>query len=178
MTRSFGKSFTALALAAAAGWFTQTSLQADDDTPVRVTVSFGSGLNTAQPGNSANHHVLPKTISVQVNGVVNFAVSGFHQIYVYNPGKKVADVHGADPAALFIDDKTDLFYEGLRPGGGPPPGIPVTTNPSNASNRVESVSFSKPGRYLVICNVSPHFADGMWAWIRVTARDDHHHGHE
>ena len=54
---------------------------------------------------SANHHVLPNTIHVRVNGVVNFAVSGFHQIHVYNPGKKPADVHPADPAALFMDDK-------------------------------------------------------------------------
>ncbi|RYF37757.1 MAG: hypothetical protein EOO38_25750, partial [Cytophagaceae bacterium] len=27
-----------------------------------VTVSFGAGLNTAQPGNSANHHILPPLI--------------------------------------------------------------------------------------------------------------------
>jgi uncharacterized cupredoxin-like copper-binding protein len=33
---------------------------------------------------------------------------------------------------------------------------------------MEGVSFSKPGLYLAICNVAPHFKDGMWAWIRVT----------
>ncbi len=174
MTGSLGKCFTTVLLAVAVSWLTQPSLHADDGPPSRVTVSFGSGLNTAQPGNAANHHVLPKTIHVRVNGVVNFAVSGFHQIYVYNPGKKVSDVHVADPMALFIDDKAGLYYEGLRPGGGPPPGIPVTTNPSNASNRMEGVSFSKPGTYLVICNVSPHFADGMWAWVRVTGKGGHH----
>jgi hypothetical protein len=34
---------------------------ADDDRNQResVTVSFGAGLNTAKPGNTANHHVLP-----------------------------------------------------------------------------------------------------------------------
>ena len=172
MTRSFRQSL-ALLLALAAGLFTPTSLRADDNNgPVAVVVSFGAGLNTAQPGNHANHHVLPKMIHVQVGGVVNFAVSGFHQIYVYNPGKSPADVHPADPAALFMDDKAGLYYEGLRPGGGPPPGIPVTTNPSNGANRMEGVSFSKPGKYLVICNVAPHFADGMWAWIHVTGGDD------
>jgi hypothetical protein len=179
MTRSFGKCLTTLLLAVVAGWLTQTSLQAAaDDAPQSVVVSFGAGLNTAQPGNAANHHVLPKTIRVRVDGVVNFAVSGFHQIYVYNPGKKPRDVHGADPAALFIDDKAGLFYEGLRPAGGPPPGIPVTANPSNVANRMEGVSFSKPGTYLVICNVSPHFADGMWAWIRVEGRGGRGHDHD
>ena len=173
MTRSFAKTLTTLLVAAAAGWLTQPSLHADDDHgPVAVLVSFGAGINTAQPGNPANHHVLPKMIHVQVGGVVNFAVSGFHQIYVYNPGKKPSDVHPPDPATLFMDDKAGLYYEGLRPAGGPPPGIPVTTNPSNAVNRMEGVSFSKPGKYLVLCNVAPHFADGMWAWIHVTGKGD------
>ena len=170
MTRSFGKCLATLLLALTAGWLTQTSLQAQggNSGPVSVVVSFGVGLNTAQPGNAANHHVLPKMIHVQTGGVVNFAVSGFHQIYVYNPGKNPEDVQPPDPTTLFLDDKAGLYYEGLRPAGGPPPGIPVTANPSNVANRMEGVSFSKPGKYLVICNVGPHFRDGMWAWIHVT----------
>ena len=147
---------------------------ADDEGPVAVTVSFGSGLNTAQPGNPANHHVLPGTIHVRTGGVVNFNVAGFHQIFVYNPGKGPEDVvPNANQAALFIDDLTGLYYRGILPAGGPPPGIPATTNPSNAVNRLESVSFSEPGRYLVICNVAPHFRDGMWAWIIVTGNGHH-----
>jgi hypothetical protein len=136
-----------------------------------VTVAFGVGLNTAQPGNAVNHHVLPKQIEVKVGGVVTFAVAGFHQIFVYNPGKKVRDViPNVDPAALFINDLTNLYYRGLVPAGGPPPGLPVTTNPSNAANRIESVAFFEPGVYLVICNIGQHFRDGMWAYIRVTGR--------
>jgi plastocyanin len=165
---------TAALLAVAGAVLVPVLLSADDNKsgPVAGTVSFGAGLNTAQPGNSANHHVLPGMIHVQAGGVVNFNVAGFHQIYVYNPGKRPEDVHPADPTALFMDDKVGLYYEGLKTGGGPPPGIPVTTNPSNAANRLESVSFSKPGTYLVICNVAPHFADGMWAWIHVTGNDN------
>ena len=62
----------------------------DDDVPQRVTVSFGGGLNTAAPGNRLNHHVLPRVVKVRtkaargtrsaVPGVVDFMVSGFHQI--------------------------------------------------------------------------------------------------
>jgi hypothetical protein len=59
-------------------------VRADDDARASVTVSFGVGLNTAQPGNAANHHVLPRTIEVRAGGVVNFAVAGFHQIFVYS----------------------------------------------------------------------------------------------
>jgi hypothetical protein len=149
------------------------ALADDNDGPVSVTVSFGAGLNTAQPGNPANHHVLPGRIHVKAGGVVNFAVAGFHQIFIYTPGKRPGDViPNADPMALFINDTQDLYYQGILPAGGPPPGIPATTNPSNAVNRIESVSFSEPGRYLVICNVAPHFADGMWAWIIVTGDKD------
>ena len=173
MKRSVLSWSTAALLAVAGAVLVPVLLNADDNNgPVAVTVSFGAGLNTAQPGNAANHHVLPKMIHVQAGGVVNFNVAGFHQIFVYNPGKGPEDVvPNADPMSLFINDLAGLYYRGLAPAGGPPPGIPVTTNPSNASNRLESVSFSKPGKYLVICNVAPHFADGMWAWIHVTGKD-------
>jgi uncharacterized cupredoxin-like copper-binding protein len=147
------------------------SATAQDDGNKRssATVSFGAGLNTAQPGNSANHHVLPNTIEIKAGGVVNFVVAGFHQIFVYFPGKTPADVNlGPDPTTLFIDDLTSLYYHGILPAGGPPPGIPVTTNPSNAQNRVESVSFPEPGIYLVICNIRPHFNDGMFAFVKVS----------
>ena len=132
-----------------------------------VTVSFGAGLNTAQPGNAANHHVLPNTIEIKAGGVVNFVVAGFHQIFVYLPGRSNEDIV-VPPTGLFIDDLTDLYYRGIVPAGGPPPGIPATTNPSNASNRTEAVSFSEPGTYLVICNVRPHFLDGMYAFVKVS----------
>lgn len=158
-----------LAAAFAAMPFADTgAAQSDGNIRTSVTVSFGVGLNTAQPGNPANHHVLPKTIEVKAGGVVNFAVAGFHQIFVYYPGKSVEDVLIANPTALFIDDLTDLYYRGLVPGGGPL-GTPVTTNPSNAVNRLEPVAFFEPGVYLVICNVRPHFLDGMYAFVRVTA---------
>ena len=173
MKRSILTWSTAALVAVAGAALVPVALNADDNNgPVAVTVSFGAGLNTAQPGNSANHHVLPGMIHVQVGGVVNFNVSGFHQIFIYNPGKGPDDVVlPADPAALFINDLTGTYYRGLAPAGGPL-GTAVTTNPLNGSNRVEGVSFSKPGKYLVICNVQPHFKDGMWAWIHVTGGGD------
>jgi plastocyanin len=122
-----------------------------------VTVSFGAGLNTAQPGNAANHHVLPHVIRVRRGGVVNFMVAGLHQIMVYFPG--------VTPET--IADNNNLYYRGIAPAGGPPPATPATANPSNAENRVESVSFMEAGDYLVICNVRPHFLDGMHAVIEV-----------
>jgi len=150
------------------------ALADDDDAPLSVTVAFGNGLNTAVGINPVNHHVIPGMIHVSAGGVVTFAVSGLHQIFVYNPGKKPKDVvPNPNPMSFFVDDLTGLYYHGILPAGGPPAN-PVTTNPSNAVNRTESVSFSEPGKYLVICNVAPHFADGMWAWIVVEGKDHHH----
>jgi hypothetical protein len=140
----------------------------DDDARSSVTVSFGAGLNTAQPGNAANHHILPRVIKVSKGGVVNFVVAGFHWPIVYFPGVTQASIAVPPASSLFINfDLPHAFYVGIAPAGGPPPGTPATTEPANASNRVESVSFPAVGDYLVICNVRPHFLDGMWAIVKV-----------
>ena len=142
-------------------WSARASEEHDHDNPRSIaTVSFGAGLNTAQPGNAANHHVLPPVIRIKKGGVVNFLVAGFHQVWVFQPGK--APAHVVVPATgTFIDDVDRLYYRGIHPAAPPPAGI------SNAQNRVESVSFAEPGVYLVICNVRPHFLDGMYASVVV-----------
>ncbi len=154
---------------------------ADDDRSDResVTVAFGAGLNTAQQGNVANHHVLPSVIRVKAGGVVNFVVSGFHQVFVYKPGTKPEDIDvPAFPPNLFINDFDNLYYLGINPGPNPPPnplpaGVPpLPANTTNAENRVESVSFPNKGTYLVICNVTPHFRDGMYALVKVGGDGD------
>lgn len=148
-----------------------------------VTASFGAGLNTA---GAANHHIVPRVIRVRKNGVVNFVVGGLHQIVVYNRGVQPEDLivppfPTPNPGEnLFINDFRNVFYLGLNPAGanaataaGQNPGAPPVNlfNRSNAGNRVESIGFADPGRYLVICNVNPHFRDGMMAWVKVL-RDD------
>jgi hypothetical protein len=37
-------------------------------------------------------------------------------------------------------------------------------------NRVETVLFDTPGRYLAICTILPHFNDRMIAWVEVRRR--------
>ena len=172
-----------------------TVIADDDDVPQRVTVSFGGGLNTSAPGNRLNHHVLPRVIKVRtkaargtrsaVPGVVDFLVSGFHQIFVYNPQVTLRQIRacadtkpfspGPPPVNLFLNcnvTTTDLFYAGINPGGANGNIPPVVATRSGVENRVESVGFTEPGLYLVICNVTPHFTDGMYAWVRVYGEDD------
>ena len=149
--------------------------QSDGNSRMSVTVAFGGGLNTASPpGIPANHHVLPKTIEIKAGGVVNFAVAGFHQIVVYQPGVEASDI----VPPVFVPPTTNLFmnynlgtayYVGINPrnANAATPAAPATV--FNGDNRIESVSFATPGVYLVVCNVTPHFArDGMYAYVKVS----------
>ena len=168
---------------------------ADEDHKISVPVAFGRGLNTAQAGNPVNHVILPDKIKVKQGGVVHFLVAGFHQPVVYKPGTKPEDIVVPPPPPPagnnFINDPTNRFYLGINPAGGPL-GTAATANPSNAQNRVESVSFpasegvvagtvvsarAEPGVYLVICNIRGHFINpdgtfGMFAFVEVKAEDE------
>jgi hypothetical protein len=135
----------------------------DSEHRLAVTVAFGVGLNTAQPGNAANHHVLPGVIRVKRGGVVSFIVSGFHWIFVYNPGVTPESIP-VPTTGPFVNYLQNTYYQGIQPVAPP---AAVASNPSSAANRVESVSFAEPGDYLVICNVRGHFLDGMYATIKV-----------
>ena len=144
--------------------------QSDGSSRMSVTVAFGAGLNTAQQGNAANHHILPTTIEVKAGGVVNFAVAGFHQIVIYNPGTQIGDVTTpAFPPNLFVNYQLNTaYYVGINPNDANPATPPTPETRDNGENRIEPVSFTEPGVYLVICNVTPHLRDGMYAYIRVT----------
>lgn len=193
----------AISLALVAVCASLTPALADDrDSPPRriVTVGFGAGMNTNIPGNPANHHVIPDTVRVNVGDVVNFAVAGFHIIRVYGNGVKLADVKavipdeceinpippatfpstcGPPPVPVVPAGALKVYYNGINGLVSPQPGPPFAL-PSPASNRVETVSFLEPGRFLVICAVLPHFNDKMYAWIEVRPRGqggggDHDH---
>jgi len=160
-----------------------------------VSVAFGAGLNTAQPGNPENHHVIPPVIKVDVGDVVNFVVAGFHVIRVYDDGVRLRDVklqlpdecevNPLPPATFPSNCESEppndvvpiiptyglpVYYQGLNPLA--PPAVPPFAQASTTVNRVESVSFLKAGRYLVICAVLPHFNDGMVAWVEVGSDRD------
>jgi|SRR5882672_9589740 len=188
----------AAAVASALAFATAARADADQQAEV-VTVAFGAGLNTAQPGNSANHHVLPNVIRIAPGDVVNFVVAGLHVIRAYDNGVRLQDVQlqipdecevNPVPPAMFPPQCSfgvtgpvpvipplglAVYYEGINPTA-PPPATPPPpfAQPSIAVNRVESVRFLEPGRYLVICAVLPHFNDGMRAWVEVRPEN---HGH-
>lgn len=160
-------------------------VQAKDKTPGSITVAFGAGLNTATPNNTPNHHIIPQEFTVRITkarkldgtvvfvpATVNFIVSGFHAIWVYNPGVSLKTVQEHVPVSgTFVNYDVNVFAKGVDPGT-PPTFANASVNPSGVMNRTDSFGFSLPGRYLVICNVRGHFLDGMYAWVRVVDGDE------
>ena len=138
------------------------------------TVSFGGWMTNPPLSRfpnlnpfTANHHALtPKTVKIKTGGTVNFIVGGFHNVLVYDDGTQPADINttltvpptnGGPP---LINDPNHRIYRGLDPSTQP-------------QDRVEVVQFDRPGTYLVICGVRPHFVnDGMFGFVKVTARGD------
>jgi hypothetical protein len=143
--------------------------------------------------------VIPDTIRINAGDVVNFSVAGFHIIRVYGNGVTLSNIKalipdeceinplppatfpatcGPPPVPVVPAGTLSVYYQGINGLVSPQPGPPFAL-PSPAINRVESVSFSDVGRYLVICAVLPHFNDKMYAWIEVRPRGqgggDHDH---
>ena len=134
------------------------------------------------------HLMLPFEAEVDAGGAVSFIVSGFHQILIYGPGRELADVKAAavglnlppfGPFPPLVNYTTDLVYRGPDPRVlqylplPPLPALPPSPVPAGAPSpvvdRIESVNFKEPGRYLVICGVRPHFDTDMHGYVNVKA---------
>ena len=152
---------------------------ADDRRSDNVTVSFGQwNANEAPPvgpldrflanpagGVGNNHEVIPKKITIKEGDAVNFVISGLHLVVIYDDGTKpgqidtTALVEGITTAGGIIDDTNSRIYRGFNPNAIPN---------NNQRDRAETVHFSKPGTYLVICGVLNHFVnDRMFGFIEV-----------
>jgi hypothetical protein len=132
-----------------------------------ATVSFGHWMQFDRfPNNNDRlqngHQLIPRTALIRRGGTVNFIIGGFHHVLVYAPGTKPDDINAtltipvtAPPGPPLINDPMNRVYRGLDPSLHP-------------QDRVEVVVFPKPGRYLVICGVQPHFVDDdMYGFVRV-----------
>jgi plastocyanin len=98
----------------------------------------------------------PRNVVISAGGSVDFEVFGFHQVAIYEPGVTPDDIDVPPfppESNIFIDDATDRLFLGA-------PTASVTSPPG---------TFATPGKYLMICNVTPHFAFAkMYGWVTVT----------
>jgi len=134
------------------------------------------------PGNRNVHLLIPHEVTINEGGNVNFIISGFHWVGIYDDGTLPDDIT-VNYAQLFIDDPNHRIYRGLNPTSlniltpdqpnAAAPFVPVsipaiaataTTAAQPAQyvlgvrERTEVVNFPKRGRYLAICLVRPHFS--------------------
>lgn len=153
------------------GFRAPTSIAADGPL-ANANVSFGQWETDplldrldANPGGGAgnNHQLIPEIATIKAGGAVNFIISGLHNVQVYGAGTQPTDISLAMPlpglGGGIIDDANNRIYRGWNPN----------TVPNDFQrDRVETVQFTKPGTYLVICGVVNHFAnDGMFGFVRV-----------
>jgi plastocyanin len=133
-----------------------------------ATVSFGGWMTdppldrfpNISPIEPNHHRLTPQIAKIKAGGTVNFIIGGFHLVAIYDNGTRPQDIdttitvpptNGGPP---LIADPENRIYRGLDPSLQP-------------QDRVEVVHFDQPGRYLVICGVSPHFAEGMYGYVHV-----------
>jgi hypothetical protein len=144
--------------------------------PAKTTVSLGEWNSAfsppldrfvATPNTSNMHMVLPFESQIKAGGAVNFVISGFHVLGIYGPGTEFEDVNGSIrtniPGAPMgfpqaVDDSVNRVYRGLSPW---------QLSPAPLVDRVESVNFPNPGRYLVVCVFVPHFLERMHGYVNV-----------
>jgi plastocyanin len=110
-----------------------------------------------QSGNG-KFNLIPRTVTIARGGSVTYDILirfGFHEPKVYDVGTTPDDIQGGFP---FIDDNDGLLASGPRVGSAT--GTATWTTPAG--------TFDEPGRYLVLCNFEPHFAEfGMYGWVQV-----------
>src|SRR5687768_3848835 len=151
------------------------NFSAGNDPLGNATVSFGGWMTnppldrfTVPPPPSANHHeLIPHTARIKAGGYVNFIISGLHVVAVYDDGTRPEDINtslivlGPRFGPPIINDPNRRIYRGIDPviSSGPPPVLNL--------DRVEVVHFDRPGTFLVICAVLPHFAEGMFGYVTV-----------
>lgn len=148
------------------------SAVATGDPKVQASVSFGQWQTdppldrfTIPNDRTRNNHLLiPHEVKIKAGGAVNFIVSGFHEPTIYDSGTLPDDINTnlvvPGPPVALINDPNNRIFRGLDPR-------------TQSQDRVESVTFHKPGTYLVICAVHPHFVnDKMFGFVKVTGDDE------
>ena len=157
----------------------------------QATVSFGQwDANNFDrfPVNSDRtrniHELLPFEVEIDAGGAVSFIISGVHQVLIYDDGTTLEDLQARvarDGAILpigpgLVDHELGRLFRGLNPFAlfyrDLPATPPATMGvPLMVQDRIESVNFPMPGRFLVVCGVLPHFNEGMHGFVRVRKHD-------
>jgi plastocyanin len=140
-------------------------------TPLSATMEFGvedvgSGfpIGHDQSGH-AEDSIHPQNVVIDSGGTVTFNAHEIHQVAIYQPGKAPSDVNTSSLIAMPASCGPLPAFRIDDPVGR----IPINgLNPVGCGDRTYTHTFSTPGKYLVICEVLPHFQNlKMYAWVTV-----------
>ena len=136
------------------------------------------------------HQIIPNPVKVHAGDTISFIISGFHNPQIFGPGTQPEDidrtalepVNPAFPAGpAIIADKRNRVFRGadprnISPTVAVPPAAPTLLPVGVSQDRIENVSLTEPGRYLVICGVLAHFFANnqflMFGFIDVDPKED------
>ena len=133
-----------------------------------ATVRFGNDdVGSSYPpitehdeSGNGKFNLIPRTVTIPVGGRVTYDILvrfGIHQPTVYEAGTTPDDIDIQGPFP-FIND----------PDGRIEIGPPVNVATGTGTWTTAAATFDKPGRYLVLCNFTPHFAEfDMYGWVNV-----------
>jgi plastocyanin len=123
-----------------------------------TTVKFGmpwTGSDCVPPAcfDDASFHakdtITPAVVSIPVGSTLTAAVAGFHQAVLYEAGTRLSDIEPNPLSFPFVND---------------PDGVIAAAPPLTDLE----YTFTSPGRYLLICNITPHFEEArMYAVVIV-----------
>jgi hypothetical protein len=167
--------FVAFAQSAYAGTVEDGRRDKEDGRGDNATISFGQWIAdpnapldrlNANPGPGAgnNHELIPNVVRIKAGGAVNFAISGLHNVQIYDDGTEPGDISTASPlpgaGGGMINSPEKRIYRGWDPN--------LIPN-DHQRDRIEAIQFPEPGTYLVICGVVNHFVnDQMFGFVKVT----------
>ena len=141
--------------------------------PLNAEMQFGAdpgahGTNF-EPGSGHDEsfhsydHVFPRTVNIQAGGSVTFEIEDVHQVAIYAPGTRPADINVSlqepIPVLPFLTRITDPNNR-IALGPDQTFGETIWTSPPH--------TFDTPGTYLVICTTTVHFVLAkMYAYVNV-----------
>lgn len=153
---------------------TEGGISAGASTRLSATVRFGlPNVGSPHPvGQDQSGHaddtLVPQTVVIDKGGTVTFNAVGIHQIAIYAPGKDPEDVDISPTVAMPAGCPPTLPAFRINDPVGR---IPINgSNPGGCGPRTYTHTFANAGKYLVICEVLPHFQIKMYGWVVVRDR--------
>lgn len=115
----------------------------------------------------ASDKIVPRVVNIGTGGEVEIHIHPLHQVAIYDVGTQPEDIDLSDPGDLVIPGVItipDFLVNDLNNRVAMSP----FTGQQETTWTTPEGTFDEPGKYLVICNILPHFAAAdMYGYVQV-----------